>query len=119
MASKFLSTFNEWKPVIVLLIGGGIGLLGTGWGAAWYVSNIVQTVETGRQSLQEEVAEVQSGLDALAGAITDIRVEALEDRYTLTAASERALRTAIENPGMRVPDPRDPNTIIVVRQKSP
>ena len=39
------------------------------------------------------------------------------DAYPLTAACEQALRMAIENPGFRVPDPRDPNKIIVVLSK--
>jgi hypothetical protein len=39
--------------------------------------------------------------------------------YTLAAASEQALRMAIENPGMRVPDPRDPQRIIEVKRKQP
>lgn len=47
------------------------------------------------------------------------RLDAMEknvgERFTLTAASEQALREAIENPGHRVPDPRDPNTIIEVK----
>ena len=38
----------------------------------------------------------------------------VEDHYGITAASEAALRQAIENPGMRVPDPRDPERVIVV-----
>jgi hypothetical protein len=41
------------------------------------------------------------------------------DQYTLAVASEVALRTAIENPGMRVPDPRDPNRIIQVTPTTP
>lgn len=36
--------------------------------------------------------------------------------YTLSAACEQALRMAIENPGYRVPDPRDPNKIIMVTE---
>lgn len=40
-----------------------------------------------------------------------------QDRYSLTAASEQALRMALENPGLAVPDPRDPKNIIVVRTK--
>lgn len=36
------------------------------------------------------------------------------DRYPLSVASEAALRMAIENPGLKVPDPRDPNKIIQV-----
>lgn len=41
-------------------------------------------------------------------------VELERDRYPLSVASENALRMAIENPGMRVPDPRDPNRVIHV-----
>lgn len=37
-----------------------------------------------------------------------------KEKYSLTAASEQACRMAIENPGMRVPDPRDPSRVIVV-----
>lgn len=37
------------------------------------------------------------------------------DSMTISQASEAALRMAIENPGMRVPDPRDPSRIIEVR----
>jgi hypothetical protein len=49
----------------------------------------------------------------------DMRLDAMErnvgERFTLAAASEAALREAIENPGHRVPDPRDPNNIIEVK----
>jgi len=38
--------------------------------------------------------------------------------YSLSAASEQALRMAIENPGLRIPDPRDPNRIIEVKSRS-
>lgn len=45
------------------------------------------------------------------------RLEAIEqrelDNYTMTQAEVHALRTAIANPHMRVPDPRDPSRIIV------
>lgn len=37
-----------------------------------------------------------------------------DDAYGLSRACEVALREAIENPGHRVPDPRDPKQIIVV-----
>ena len=36
------------------------------------------------------------------------------NQYSLTSASEDALRMAVENPGMRVPDPRHPGSVIVV-----
>ena len=39
-----------------------------------------------------------------------------KDRYPLSVASEAALRLAILNPGMAVPDPRNPTQVIVVNQ---
>ena len=36
------------------------------------------------------------------------------DRYTLSMAVEQALRLAIANPGMHVPDPRDPSKSVTV-----
>ena len=36
------------------------------------------------------------------------------EAYTMDRASEVALRMAIENPGMRVINPRDPSQVIVV-----
>lgn len=47
------------------------------------------------------------------------RLEALQtqmgDRYTLTMAAENALRTAIENPGLKIPDPRNPGQFFTVK----
>jgi hypothetical protein len=37
-----------------------------------------------------------------------------KDRYPMSIASENALRLAILNPGIQIPDPRDPNRTIVV-----
>jgi len=83
-------------------------LVGTGWGAAWYIARTVTYFDEGRKALQYDVDAIRQSM-ALADA----------DKYTLTAASEKALRTAIENPGMRVPDPRNPNVIIEVRLPIP
>lgn len=64
--------------------------------------------------LHNLVTKVEASLEAIA-----VRLKALEDskpgNYTLAGAAEHALRMAIENPGMRVPDPRDPSKIIVVQ----
>lgn len=47
------------------------------------------------------------------------RVTAIEsNRYRISDASEQALRLAIENPGLRVPDPRNTADIIVVAKSS-
>lgn len=37
------------------------------------------------------------------------------DSYSKAAAAEQALRLAMENPGLRVPDPRDPTKVFEVR----
>lgn len=45
----------------------------------------------------------------------ETRIVALEkDKFPMSVASEAALRMAILNPGMPVPDPRDPTKVIVV-----
>lgn len=61
------------------------------------------TVVWAAQSLKSQLDANSDGLEMLKS-----------EMYPMAVASEQALRTAIENPGMRVPDPRDPNRIIVV-----
>ena len=41
------------------------------------------------------------------------------DRLGLTRASELAARAALENPGLRVPDPRHPDHVLAVRSEAP
>jgi len=88
------ATFNSWRPLIVF----AVSIIGTALSATWYLSAKINTFET---------------------RMTDVERDVSYDRYTLTMASEKALRTAIENPGIRVPDPRDPNKIIVVNPTTP
>lgn len=86
---SILSTFNQIKPALTF----SAAVVGTGLSATWFLSS--------------QLARYESRLES-------VEITVKEDRYTLTMASEKALRTAIENPGMRVPDPRDPSKIIVV-----
>jgi len=97
MAENTLGWFNRWKPVLALIVTFQVSLGGVIWGGAWFL------------------AGKANEMDAMQKSINQIESDALKDRYTLTAASEKALRTAIENPGHRVVDPRDPNKIIVVK----
>ena len=97
MAENTLGWFNRWKPVLALIVTFQVSLGGVIWGGAWFL------------------AGKANEMDAMQNSINQIESDALKDRYTLTAASEKALRTAIENPGHRVVDPRDPNKIIVVK----
>jgi len=62
------------------------------------------------------LAEFRSEIRALSTRLEQTDT-AIPKMYSLAAASEQALRLAIENPGLRVPDPRDPNTIIAVNDK--
>lgn len=80
-----IQTFTTWKPLIAF----AVAIMSTGLSATWYLSAKMSKYESRMQSVEN-------------------------DRYTLTMASEKALREAIENPGFRVPDPRDPTNIIVV-----
>lgn len=66
---------------------------------------------------QAEIEARFRSIDDNAQKISDTLGRLTSDRFTLTAASEQALRWAIENPGLRVPDPRDPSKIIVVITK--
>lgn len=81
-------------------IGTVASILTVGICATWALSNVIVSQFT---SLRADVTALQAALDSVKG-----------DRLTLTAASEAALRTAIENPGFRVVDPRDPTKVIVV-----
>jgi len=98
MPKPFVERFNEYKPLIVFMSS----LVVSAISLVWYLSAQKSAIDT-----RMAVMEVQ--LVELANAIQD-------DRYTLTQAAERALRSAIENPGLRVPDPRDPSTIITVKK---
>ncbi len=65
-------------------------------------------------SLQNDQRQTNIALEALSKDLERLRSTTL----TLPMAAEAALRQAIENPGLRVPDPRNPQDIIVVN-KSP
>lgn len=61
-----------------------------------------------------QLADFKRELSVLTGRIVQNESE-LPKLFSLAAASEQALRMAIENPGLRIPDPRDPNRIIQAR----
>lgn len=74
------------------------------------VASVLVTVVTCTWKMASTLNEVNSTMRNL-----DARVSAVEsNRFRISDAAEVALRTAIENPKMRVPDPRDPSRIIAV-----
>lgn len=72
-------------------------------GSTWTISNAIGAVK----------AEIATRIDGVEASVHETKV-AIDGKASLSALSEQALRMAIENPGLRVPDPRDPNRIIVV-----
>lgn len=63
------------------------------------------------------VAQVAVGTWVVSSVIGGFRQDIQQlkqEQYSLPAAAEQALRMAIENPGMSVPDPRDPTRVIRV-----
>lgn len=61
--------------------------------------------------LTQVIGGLRSKIDESLG-----RLDALErEQMTVDRAAELALRQAIENPGHRVPDPRNPGKVVVVR----
>lgn len=83
-----MSFLQDNKQIIAYVVG-LLTIVTTGMGATWF--------------LGQRFERIQNQVDVLT-----------EDNYTLTQASEQAFRTAVANPGMRIPDPRDPDRIIVV-----
>jgi len=53
---------------------------------------------------------IDKKMDHIDGRVGDLE----EDSFGVSKACELALRGAILNPGMRVPDPRDPSQVITV-----
>ena len=99
MPKSFVERFNEWKPLVVFICS----LVVSAMSLVWYLSAQKALIDTRMAVLENQLVELSEAIQA--------------DRYTLTQAAERALRSAIENPGLRVPDPRDPHTIITVAPK--
>lgn len=67
------------------------------------------------------IIPVTIGVWTASGTVSGIRRDIAElkaDSLTIPRACELALRMAVENPGVRVPDPRDPSKVIVVRPGS-
>ena len=96
MPPTMVARFNEYKPLVVFISS----LVVSAISLVWYLSAQKSAIDTRMAIMESRLVELAAALE--------------NDRYTLTQAAERALRSAIENPGLRVPDPRDPSSIITV-----
>lgn len=86
----------------------------------WVVSTIQSEFKANRDEVakqatltREKFGEFDSRMVELTRTIEGLKTTA----YTKAEASELALRTAIANPGLRVPDPRESGKIIVVETR--
>lgn len=61
-------------------------------------------------TLSLELTKINNTLSGIVERVSTIE----SNRYRISDASEQALRMAIENPNMRIPDPRNTANIIVV-----
>ena len=94
-------TLNKETSISIGLV---IVIIGALFGAAAYINNNIEKVSGNLVQVIGELKSVESQV-----------AQMKSDQYTVSQAAEQALRTAIENPGMRVPDPRNPGSIITVR----
>lgn len=79
------------------------GLLITIIGGILWINNSFNNFQLQITELKTQIAAIQTILDSNK-----------ENRLTKSEAAEAALRAAILNPGMRIPDPRNLNLTIVV-----
>ncbi len=83
------------ESTLTITLAAASGLLIFAIGATWWVAKTLSNITTQIRTM----------------------LTRLDNAFTIEKASEQALRMAIENPGMRVPDPRDPTKIIEVRSR--
>ena len=73
------------------------------------------------KALAKITSEMTAGMASSQSKLEDINnrlIELENDTYTKSAAAEQALRTAMENPGIRIPDPRDQSKVFHVPHRS-
>ena len=91
-----VTTFTEKTRLsvpVASLAANVLFLLFAGWRASEFTADIYAQME----SLRRDINRVT------------------EERFTMAQGAEQALRLAMENPGIRVPDPRNPGQFFEVR----
>lgn len=101
-------------------LGAAVAVVITVAGGVWWFAQQMGTVQSAIREVAQTLAQRDRDLETRFADVNKRLADSeakFEDYYSLTKASEQALRTAIENPTLRVPDPRDPRTIIQVRRE--
>lgn len=81
-----MNNFQIWGPVV--------SAIAAIIGCTWRMSKLAAGLQASMEHIDHRVLDLE------------------HNRYKISDAAEAALRTAIENPGFRVIDPRDPTRII-------
>lgn len=114
----------SWRTICELL--GCFVVIGTVLGATWSLSATQERRDSEQRErfneferslnhkLNEKFNAIEHRFVGLEAKISEVESKAVADRFTLTMASEQALRNAINNPGMPFADPRDPTKTIIV-----
>jgi len=108
-ANELLDRFRGWLAIVVIILGMIGTLIGTTWAWRGIIEDFKSSTDEKIRGIEERAMNQMGTLKA---AVEQAQDDVKDDRYTLTAASEKALRTKIANPSMNVVDPRDPNTFI-------
>ena len=86
-------------------------LVGLFWKTRVEVQDLNYQIQTNDRAKSADIKALTVRLDAMIEQLDDAK----DERYRMTNASEDALRMAMENPGLRVPDPRNPGRVLVTR----
>lgn len=79
-----------------ITIGTAVAVVGLAIGSTWWVAERLNDTTA-------QLINIRSEIEGVTAKMTDL--------YKKSEASEQALRMALENPGLRVPDPRDPSKV--------
>jgi hypothetical protein len=81
-------------PYLILIVT----IVATTIGATWRISHVIEGLKGAIETVKAEVCQK----------IEDVETESMESRVVQAWAAAKA------NPGLRIPDPRDPGSLFVV-----
>lgn len=95
-----------------LTVGAFFAVVISAGGVAWKAQATLSAINTNIQDTSARVTAVEAALSSKFAAFEIT----MSDRFTKTAAAEWALRLVVNNPALRIPDPRDPSRLLSVRE---
>ncbi len=84
-------------------------------GAAMQAQRTLTTISTSLKTANDRIDSVTTKIESVERSLNE-KLEGfdrtMQDRFTKTAAAEWALRMALANPTMKIPDPRQPDKLL-------